>query len=244
MPSLLLSATLLLALVALCPSDVIAQQVESPGTTTPRSELDTFMEKVLAQRDVNRQTLRQYILDEAEEFEVLGPGRSPLYRTKREFTWYLRDGVHVRSPLRFDGVKVTDAERDRYEEKWLSRERHRQEERAKKKQEKETSVGPEGVEMVSPGVPAEPRFVSEAYFMDFKFEPGNYYLAGREKLEAKEVLKIEYTRQRCLATTNMTTAPPVTTSVTRVAKTPRTIATTRVETTPRRKSSNRTSNGG
>ena len=29
----------------------------------------------------------------------------------------------------------------------------------------------------------EPRFVSESYFMDFKFEPGNYYLAGREKLE-------------------------------------------------------------
>ena len=37
-----------------------------------------------------------------------------------------------------------------------------------------------------------PRFVSEAYFMDFKFEPGNYYLAGREKLEGQEVLRIEY----------------------------------------------------
>ena len=46
--------------------------------------------------------------------------------------------------------------------------------------------------MVSPGMPAEPRFVSEVYFMDFKFEPGNYYLAGREKLEGKDVLKIEY----------------------------------------------------
>ena len=68
MPSLLLSAAPLLALVALCPSYVIAQQAESPGTTTPRSEIDTFMERVLAQRDVNRQTLRQYILDEAEAF--------------------------------------------------------------------------------------------------------------------------------------------------------------------------------
>ena len=28
--------------------------------------------------------------------------------------------------------------------------------------------------------------------MDFKFEPGNYYLAGREKLEGQDVLKIEY----------------------------------------------------
>ncbi len=28
--------------------------------------------------------------------------------------------------------------------------------------------------------------------MDFKFEPGNYYLAGREQLEGKTVLRIEY----------------------------------------------------
>ena len=41
-------------------------------------------------------------------------------------------------------------------------------------------------------VPTEPRFVSEAYFLDFKFDPGNYYLVGREPLEGQEVLKIEY----------------------------------------------------
>jgi hypothetical protein len=38
----------------------------------------------------------------------------------------------------------------------------------------------------------EPRFISESYFMDFTFEPGNYYLAGREMLAAREVVKIEY----------------------------------------------------
>ena len=37
-----------------------------------------------------------------------------------------------------------------------------------------------------------PRFVSEAYFMEFKFEPGNYYLAGREQLDGQPVLRIEY----------------------------------------------------
>ena len=37
-----------------------------------------------------------------------------------------------------------------------------------------------------------PRFVSEAYFMDFKFEAGNYYLVGREPLEGQTVLRIEY----------------------------------------------------
>jgi hypothetical protein len=191
--SFLPSATLLLALVALSlPAEVRAQRAQAPDDTKPRNELDAFMEKVLAQREANRQTLRQYILDEAEEFEVLGPGRFPLYRTKREFTWYRRDGVHVRSPLRFDGVKVTDEERDRYEKKWLSRELNRQDEREKRRKEREITVGPQGVEVVSPRMPAEPRFVSEAYFMDFKFEPGNYYLAGREKLEGKDVLKIEY----------------------------------------------------
>ena len=39
---------------------------------------------------------------------------------------------------------------------------------------------------------AEPRFISEAYFLDFKFESGNYYLAGKEKFEGRDVLVIEY----------------------------------------------------
>ncbi len=38
----------------------------------------------------------------------------------------------------------------------------------------------------------EPRFISEAYFMRFKFEPGNYYLVGRERFEGHDVLRIEY----------------------------------------------------
>ena len=38
----------------------------------------------------------------------------------------------------------------------------------------------------------EPRFVSDAYFLDFEFEPGNYYLVGRETLEGRDVLRIEY----------------------------------------------------
>ena len=41
-------------------------------------------------------------------------------------------------------------------------------------------------------VGGEPRFISEAYFMKFPFEPGNYYLAGRETLDGRPVVKIEY----------------------------------------------------
>ena len=164
------------------------------------SELDVFMEKVLARREVNRKTLDQYILDETESFEILGPGRWPLYRTKRDYTWYVRDGMHVRSPVRFNGVKLGEADRERYEATWIRRERERQERKAKKQDGKEengssdVSIGPEGVQVNVGGtpMPTEPRFVSEAYFMDFKFEPGNYYLAGREQLEGHEVLKVEY----------------------------------------------------
>ena len=38
----------------------------------------------------------------------------------------------------------------------------------------------------------EPRFVADAYFLDFEFEPGNYYLVGRETLDGHDVLRIEY----------------------------------------------------
>jgi hypothetical protein len=157
------------------------------------------MKKVLARRDVNRRTLEQYVLDETEEFEILGPGRFPLHRSKREFTWYVRDATHVRSPVKFNGVSVGESDRDRYEATWLRREKERQERRAKKKEEQkkeggEIAIGPDGIHVDTGGarVPTEPRFVSEAYFMDFKFEPGNYFLAGRETLEGQQVLRIEY----------------------------------------------------
>ncbi len=182
------------------PAAMSARQAAAPenrpstqAAAPPRSDLDAFMEKVLARREVNRKMLNQYVLDETETFEILGPGRWPLHRTKRDFTWYERDGTHVRSPVRFNGVAVNEQERRDYERDWLNREKHRQERQAKKgRKDTEVSIGSGGVDISSGGVPTEPRFVSEAYFMDFKFEPGNYYLAGREKLEGQEVLRIEY----------------------------------------------------
>ena len=183
-------AALLAACTALCAASAAGQ---TPPPAAPTGELDAFMQKVLARRDFNRQTLKLYILDETEEFEIFGPGRSPLHRSKREFTWFVRDGIHVRSPLRFNGVGIGEEARLRYEERWLERERNRAEARAKKEKEDSAIVlSPEGIQIDRPGSPLEPRFVSESYFMDFKFDPGNYYLAGKEQLEGKEVLKIEY----------------------------------------------------
>jgi hypothetical protein len=162
------------------------------------------MEKVLKRREVNRQTLEQYVLDESEQFEVLGPTRMPVYRQKREYTWYVRDGLHVRSPVRFDGVAVGDEARKEYEETWARRERARLERKDAKAADKdkdgvETPDSPTSDDPAAPSgatpIPT-PRFVSEAYFMDFKFEPGNYYLAGRELLEGHQVLRIEYYPKR------------------------------------------------
>jgi hypothetical protein len=196
-----IGAAFALALAFLClPHDMVRLKADATAIQDkPPTDLDAFMKKVLARRDVNRATLDQYVLDETESFEILGPGRLPLHRTRREFTWYVRDGRHVRSPVKFNGVGVGTEARDQYERIWIRREKERQERRAKKEKEgkkegAEIGIGTEGihVETGTTPIPTEPRFVSEAYFMDFKFEPGNYYLAGREKLDGQDVLRIEY----------------------------------------------------
>jgi hypothetical protein len=177
-------AVLAVAMLLLAASALESQNA-SPATATTR-DLDLFMEKVLARREANRKTRDDYVLDETEAFQILGPGRTSLHRMKREYTWYVRDGMHVRSPVRFDGVAVGDAARDEYERAWIRRERKRQERRAKR------DMTRTGADLGPGGMPTEPRFVSEAYFMDFKFESGNYLLAGREPFEGHDVLRIEY----------------------------------------------------
>ena len=89
------------------------------------NELDTFMERVLERRDENRITRQQYILDERETAEVLGPVGIRLQGFNREYSWYEQDGYLIRSPVRFDGVALADAERREYEADWLEEERHR-----------------------------------------------------------------------------------------------------------------------
>jgi hypothetical protein len=185
---LLSVASALLAVLAATPASA-----QSQPKTAPSSELDVFMERVLERREIDRKVLNDYILDEKEEFEILGPGRFRLHRTSREYTWIVKEDMHVRSPLRYDGVAVPDEQRIRYEENWLRREKRRQERKAKgEKEDAEVVVSGSGVDVSGTAVPTEPRFVSEAYFMDFKFEPGNYYLAGREQFEGQEVVRIEY----------------------------------------------------
>jgi hypothetical protein len=180
------SLRLILIAVVLCPVVIAGQPQAGPAKPT---DLDAFMARALQRRDIDKQTLSDYVLDEVEEFEVLGPGRVPFTRMRREYTWYVRDGFHVRSPLKFDGVPIPESDRRAYEERWLNAEKRRRTFRTER-EEKRAAEG-KGPALSAPSI-HEPRFVSESYFMDFKFEPGNYYLAGKETLEKQEVLKIDY----------------------------------------------------
>ena len=179
-----LLATLVVLAGGLCTAKGLAQ-APAPQPT----DLDQFMARALQRRDIDRKALADYVLDEVETFEVLAPGKVPVARMRREYTWYVRDGFHVRSPVRFDGVPIPEADRRAYEEKWLKSEQNRRKYRTER-DVKRAAEG-KGPALSAPSI-NEPRFVSESYFMDFRFEPGNYYLAGKETLEGKELLKIDY----------------------------------------------------
>jgi hypothetical protein len=154
------------------------------------------MAKALARREITAKVLSDYILDETESILLLGPGEVPLLKARREYLWYVRDGKHVRSPLTFNGVVIGPTERDQYEQRWQAREERRvkrEAERAKNRTEKEAAPPMDPVDAAgAAALSNEPRFVADAYFLEFKFDPGNYYLVGREALEGRDVLRIEY----------------------------------------------------
>ena len=175
---------------------------EAASAPFMQSDLDAFMKKVVAKRDDNWKKFQQYVLDEREQVEFRGPGKIPLWGDRRDYTWYVRDGFFVRSPVRANGVTVPEDERRSYEKRFLQREETR--ERRAKAREKEAAKK-EGVEPIS--VPAdapqvsdeallkqsrEPEFISSAYFLRFKFEEGKYAFAGKETLDGRELLKVEY----------------------------------------------------
>src|SRR5687767_13803469 len=164
-----------------------------------QSDLDAFMEKVLARRDDNWKKLQQYVLEEKEGFDLTGPGGFPLWGMRREYSWFIRDGIFVRSPVSADGVKLSESDRRKAEEQWLRRQRNR-EEREKRNAEREAKglpperedraivIGPQGVQTITSDDKEtgttitntedmlkqvrEPQFVSSAYFLKFKFEKG------------------------------------------------------------------------
>jgi hypothetical protein len=197
---LLTLAGAVLALGPLSAQPVPRSQQGGAGT-----DLDAFMSRVLERRDDNWKKLQQYVLEERETVQLTGPGARPIWGTQREYLWFPRDGVFIKSPLKADGVTVSEADRRKAEDEWIHRE-----ERRKERQKKGTvsvGIGTGGIKVehhdgVSDDTTVtneesirdalEPGFVSAAYFLKFKFDPGQYALAGRETLEGRNVLRIEY----------------------------------------------------
>ena len=189
--------------------------------SSAQSDLDAFMERVLARRDDNWKKLQQYVLEEKEAFDLTGPGGLPLWGMRREYSWFIRKGIFVRSPVKANGVALSEADRRKAEDEWLKREANR-EERRKRRAEREKQGLPADaadadrrVLVINPteikvtdgqttpaDLPsnvddllkqgADPQFVSSSYFLKFRFEKGHYALAGREKVDDREALKIEY----------------------------------------------------
>src|SRR5215813_2666273 len=90
-----------------------------------QTDLDAFMKDVVARRDDNWRKLQQYILEEREELVLSGPGGSRLWGQQRDFTWFIREGFFVRSPVKVDGAVVGESDRRKAEDQYLRRTQRR-----------------------------------------------------------------------------------------------------------------------
>jgi len=172
--------------------------VRAPAPAS-QTDLDAFMEKVLAKRDENWKKLQQYILDERERVVLLGPSSVPLWGEEREYSWYIREGYFVRSPTKANGVEIAEPERRKYEEEFLRRAKARDTRDAARGRGAGAPAEPEHIPQDAPDTvnavlaqARQPQFIDSAYFLRFKFEQGKYALVGRETFEDRDVLRIEY----------------------------------------------------
>jgi hypothetical protein len=162
-----------------------------PASLAAQTDLDAFMQQVLAKRDDNWKKLQQYILDEREQIELRGPGHVPVWGERREYTWYLRDGYFVRSPVKFNGVEISEAERRKFEADYLKRVQARDRRAARGQAPDAPADVPRDIDSLIRQT-REPEFISSAYFLRFKFEEGKYALVGHETLDGRDLLRIEY----------------------------------------------------
>jgi hypothetical protein len=191
------SARLTAALVSLAAAATLA------AAPAAQSDLDQFMQAVLDRRDENWKKLQQYILDERELVQLRGPGRVPVWGEAREYSWYIREGFFVRSPVKVNGVAVPEDDRVKYENEYFERAKikdAREREAAAREAGTDPQAAPAGdAPSDTEGVLAElrrPRFIDQAYFLKFKFEQGKYAFVGRETFEGRDVFRIEYYPER------------------------------------------------
>ncbi len=174
------------------------------ATPSAQSDLDALMVRVLERRDDNWKKLQQYTLNEHQTLQITALAGLRIYGFEREYLWFPREGFFVRSPLRADGVTISEEKRREAEARWLRRSQQR-EQRLAGKREKTSAQDAGDDRGPTPGdlaLPAfvedivrqsfEPEFIESANFLRFKFDQGQYAIAGRESMLDREVLKIEY----------------------------------------------------
>src|SRR4051812_17921362 len=152
------------------------------------------MKQVVARRDDNWKKLQQYVFDEREQLEVRGAQRVPIWGERREYTWYIRDGFFVRSPLKFNGVTIAEEERRKFEADYLARQQRRERRARGSAADVPADEAPRDITDIDGLLrqTRQPQFVSSAYFLRFRFEEGKYALVGRETLDGREVMRVEY----------------------------------------------------
>jgi hypothetical protein len=172
----------------------------------PQADLDDVMRQVLASRDENWKKLQQYILEESERIDVRGPSAAPIWGERRDYSWFIRDGFFIRSPISVNGVTISEAERRTAEDEYLRHAKAR--DRARSGGPGPTPAAPAAPPAPAPstttppvppsdvsGLLAErraPEFIEAAYFLRFKFDEGTYAFVGRESIDGEDVLRIEY----------------------------------------------------
>ena len=168
------------------------------ATATPSaqsSDLDALMSRVLARRDDNWKKLQQYTLNEREMLQVTALAVFRVFGFEREYLWFPRAGFFVRSPLKADGVAISEERRLEEEERWLIRSRDRERRAAEKAGADGDPLGDLAVTGAVEDVITqsfEPDFIRSANFLRFKAEDGRYALAGRDRMLDRDVLRIEY----------------------------------------------------
>lgn len=128
------------------------------------TDIDEFMSKVMQNRRIDAERLRDYVFSEKEELDIKGPRIAAIESFRREYVWFVRDGYLVRSPVKINGVKVSKEEQSAAEEEWIKRE---------KKRTRGNSLDREA-------------------FFGFKFEFGRYLFAGEQEFEGRKAVVVEY----------------------------------------------------
>jgi hypothetical protein len=129
-------------------------------------DLNTFMQKVLEQRNVNWDDQYNFVFSEREALEFGGSfTAAPLQGFTSEYVWYVRDGYLVRSPVSVNGAPVPDDDRRREEDQFIE----------SAKEGKKSGQG-----------------IDRDQFFGFDFKKGEFFYAGKKEYKGQEVAVIEF----------------------------------------------------